>query len=697
MKVIKRDGRIEDFDGRYITFAIDAAEKSMPGRKEEKCWDYSMAISKKILSTNASCISVEKIQDYVVEFLKANDKELSDVYEAYRAERTAARERKGRLFSKFRSILGDDPENVNLMRENANIKGGSPMGRMLRIGSESSKQFYLLEPNLIPHQAAKMHSEGLIHIHDLDFYATTLNCLQLPLSKVLSEGFSTGHGSIRPPKDIRTAAALACIVIQSNQNDMFGGQSIPDFEYALAPYVSKTFEKHKSRLQKYCSHLADGGTVESVAWELTEQDTFQAMEALIHNLNTMNSRAGAQVPFSSINYGTGTTKEQRLIIKSILMATERGLGHGETPIFPVQVFKVKEGVNFYPGDPNYDLFELSVKVSAKRLFPNWEFLDAPFNLKFYKKGDPDTEVATMGCRTRVMANRHGASTTSGRGNLSFTSINLPRIAIEAHGDVRKFMQSLREMVEIVTEQLYSRFELQGKIKVKDLPFLFGQNLYMGSEKLGLDDEIRPALMHGTLGIGFVGLAEALVALTGHHHGENEAAQKLGLEIVGELAFQAKKASEIYDFNFSLIGSPAESTAGAFLRADRAKYGIIPGVTDREYYTNSSHVPVYYHISAADKIRIEAPYHALENGGHIAYVELDGDTAKNPEAVMTVVRYMEHCGIGYGAVNHPVDRDPVCGYVGVIGDICPRCGRREGESVSEEKIRELRKKYGSEVM
>ncbi len=423
---------------------------------------------------------------------------------------------------------------------------------------------------------------------------------------------------------------------------------------------------------------------------LTDRATYQAMEALIHNLNTMNSRAGAQVPFSSLNYGTDTSPEGRMAMKDLLLATEAGLGQGETPIFPVQIFKVKEGVNYNPGEPNYDLFQLSIRVSAKRLFPNFSFLDAPFNLQYYKPGDYDTEVAYMGCRTRVMGNVHDKSreVTCGRGNLSFTSVNLPRIGIEAHGDVKKFYQILDSRIDLIIRQLLHRFKIQCSKKVFNYPFLMGQGVWIDSEKLGPDDSVAEVLKHGTLSLGFIGLAEALKALTGKHHGESEESQKLGLEIVGHMRRRMDEESEKTGLNFTLLATPAEGLSGRFVKMDQERYGKIPGVTDREYYTNSFHIPVYFPISAFRKIQLEGPYHAMTNAGHISYVELDGDTAKNPEAFEAVIRCMKENGIGYGAVNHPVDRDPVCGYNGIIDNECPKCHRKEGEGPKFERIRRI---------
>ena len=426
----------------------------------------------------------------------------------------------------------------------------------------------------------------------------------------------------------------------------------------------------------------------------TEKATYQAMEALIHNLNTMHSRAGAQTPFSSINYGTDISPEGRMVMRNVLLATDAGLGHGETPIFPIQIFRVKEGVNYNPGDPNYDLFQLSCKVSAKRLFPNFSFIDSPFNLQYYKPGHPETEVSYMGCRTRVMGNVYDPSQeiANGRGNLSFTSINLPRLAIESHGDEALFYEKLKDMMELVIGQLDDRFAIQSKKRVYNFPFLMGQGVWLDSEKLGPSDEVGEVLKHGTLSIGFIGLAETLISLYGHHHGESDAMQEKGLAIVQYMRQYLDARSERTHMNYSLLATPAEGLSGRFVRMDKKRYGLIPGVTDKDYYTNSFHIPVYYNISAYEKIRKEAPYHALTNAGHISYVELDGDTANNLEAFESIVRCMHDCGIGYGSINHPVDRDPICGYVGVIGEVCPRCGRREGEAVSPERIKELRKLY-----
>ena len=428
----------------------------------------------------------------------------------------------------------------------------------------------------------------------------------------------------------------------------------------------------------------------SRAAEETDRATYQAMESLIHNLNTMESRSGSQTPFSSINYGMDTSPEGRLVMKSLLLATEAGLGSGETPIFPIQIFRVKSGVNLNEGEPNYDLFRLACRCSAKRLFPNFSFQDAPFNLQYYKEGHPETEIAYMGCRTRVVANAYDPSreVTARRGNLSFTSINLPRLAILARGDREAFFRSLDEMLDLVVGQLLERLEIQSRRRVRNFPFLMGQGVWLDSEKLGPDDEVREVLKHGTLSIGFIGLAECLKALTGAHHGESAEAQALGLEIIGRIRDRADRESAARGLNFSCLATPAEGLSGRFVRMDAKRFGVIPGVTDREYYTNSFHVPVYYPISAFNKLRIEAPYHALTNGGHISYIEMDGDPLQNLPAFEKVVRFMGQCGIGYGSINHPVDRDPVCGFNGIIGDTCPRCGRRETPDQPFERIRRI---------
>lgn len=576
----------------------------------------------------------------------------------------------------FDSITVLQAKDSDLKRDNANINGDSPMGAMLQYGANTAKEYnleYLIKPAI-----AELHRDGWIHIHDLDFYAWTTTCTQIELRKLFKNGFNTGHGHLRAPKSIGSYAALAAIAIQSNQNDQHGGQSVVDFDYAMAEGVRYTYQKYMKEGYDICERLndlKDKAWILDYAMEKTTRDTYQAMEGFIHNLNTMHSRAGAQVPFSSINYGTDTSWEGRLAIEQLLLATEAGLGHGETPIFPIQIFRVKEGVNYNPDDPNYDLFKLAMKVSAKRLFPNFAFIDAPFNLQYYKPGHPETEVAYMGCRTRVMGNVYDPSReiAPGRGNLSFTSINLPRLAIVVDGDIPQFFKLLDGMLDKTMQQLLDRYEIQSSRVVRNFPFLMGEGVWMDSEKLGPDDEVGEVLKHGTLSIGFCGLAECLVALTGHHHGEDEASQELGLRIVGYIRNYCDEKSKQFGMNVTCLATPAESLAGRLLRADRKEFGIIKGVTDRDYYTNSFHVPVYYHLPALKKIDIEAPYHALTNAGHISYVELDGDPTKNLVAFERVVRHMKEAGIGYGSINHPVDRDPVCGYNGIINDTCPCCG------------------------
>lgn len=596
----------------------------------------------------------------------------------------------------FDSVTTLQAKDSDLKRDNANINGDSPMGAMLQYGANAAKEYnlaYLIRPSI-----ANLHREGWIHIHDLDFYAWTTTCTQIELRKLFKGGFNTGHGHLREPKSIGSYAALAAIAIQSNQNDQHGGQSIVDFDYAMAEGVRCTYNKYIKEATLIYKNIGQTdfdsdfchNWITGYAIDKTTRDTYQAMEGFIHNLNTMHSRAGAQVPFSSINYGTDISWEGRLAVQQLLLATEAGLGHGETPIFPIQIFRVKEGVNYNLSDPNYDLFKLAMKVSAKRLFPNFSFIDAPFNLQYYKPNHPETEVAYMGCRTRVMGNVYDRTReiAPGRGNLSFTSINLPRLGIESKGNIVIFYKLLDEMLNATMTQLLDRYKIQASRTVRNFPFLMGEGVWIDSEKLSKDDEVGEVLKHGTLSIGFCGLAECLVALTGHHHGEDDNSQKLGLDIIAHIRNFCDEQSNKLGMNVSCLATPAESLAGRLLRLDKAKYGSIKGVTDREYYTNSFHVPVYYDIPALKKIDIEAPYHALTNAGHISYVELDGDPTQNLAAFEKVVRHMKEAGIGYGSINHPVDRDPVCGYNGIINDICPQCGRTETEIQPFERIRRI---------
>ena len=745
--IIKRDGRVVLYDeGKIASAILKAMEAAQEGDASQAAAVANAVEAALEERCGAQPPQIEQIQDEVEsQLMQMGFDNAAKKYILYRASRTRVREMNTRLMKVFDELTHADATASDMKRSNANIDGDTPMGTMLQYGSEAAKDYY--DKYLLTPEQSRAHREGWIHIHDFDFYALTTTCCQIDLLKLFKGGFSTGHGFLREPNDIQSYSALACIAIQSNQNDQHGGQSIVNFDYGLAPGVAKTYKKQYAvnifkslellapeagvTLQQVKDILraieAEQGLRPQLATDMdylraetealtplvggdiakkaqafalketekeTEKATYQAMEALIHNLNTMHSRAGAQTPFSSINYGTDISPEGRMVMRNVLLATDAGLGHGETPIFPIQIFRVKEGVNYNPGDPNYDLFQLSCKVSAKRLFPNFSFIDSPFNLQYYKPGHPETEVSYMGCRTRVMGNVYDPSQeiANGRGNLSFTSINLPRLAIESHGDEALFYEKLKDMMELVIGQLDDRFAIQSKKRVYNFPFLMGQGVWLDSEKLGPSDEVGEVLKHGTLSIGFIGLAETLISLYGHHHGESDAMQEKGLAIVQYMRRYLDARSECTHMNYSLLATPAEGLSGRFVRMDKKRYGLIPGVTDKDYYTNSFHIPVYYNISAYEKIRKEAPYHALTNAGHISYVELDGDTANNLEAFESIVRCMHDCGIGYGSINHPVDRDPICGYVGVIGEVCPRCGRREGEAVSPERIKELRKLY-----
>ena len=732
--ILKRDGREVPFDASKITYAIERALEATGGKPSE---DSAEKLAEQVVceleaGESVGVPTVEEIQDTVEKVLIKNGfVRTAKSYILYRAERSRVREMNTRLMKIYDDITFKPAVDSDVKRENANINGDTAMGAMLKYGSEGAKQFnemFVLKP-----EHAQAHREGDIHIHDMDFLTLTTTCCQIDLIKLFRGGFSTGHGVLREPNDIQSYSALACIAIQANQNDQHGGQSVFNFDYSMAEGVKKTFaRRYRDNMGRALELLCDVENADDAAKDMAEailkeagvkptlvqnetyraaeaqklagmgieeeqiqhlqnfahekavketnRATYQAMEALIHNLNTMNSRAGAQVPFSSINYGMDTSPEGRMVMKNLLLATEAGLGNGETPIFPIQIFRVKEGVNFNEGEPNYDLFKLACRVSAKRLFPNFSFQDAPFNLQYYKEGHPETEISYMGCRTRVMANYAcpDKEVSTGRGNLSFTSINLPRIAIKVNHNVDMFFSELDRMIDLVVAQLFERFEIQAAKKVRNYPFLMGQGVWLDSDKLDWDDEVREVLKHGTLSVGFIGLAETLKCLIGAHHGESEAAQNLGLEIIGHMRKRVDEYTRKTGMNVTLVATPAEGLSGRFVRIDRKKYGVIEGVTDRDYYTNSFHIPVYYPISAMEKIRKEAPYHALTNGGHITYVEMDGDPTQNLEAFEKVVRFMEKCGVGYGSINHPVDRDPECGYNGIIGDTCPQCGRHEDE-------------------
>ncbi|SDM54572.1 anaerobic ribonucleoside triphosphate reductase [Acetanaerobacterium elongatum] len=744
----KRSGEVVPFNSIKIRTAISKANQSVDG---ELMSDAALdALTAQVVAAlpDGQVPTVEQIQDRVEEVLISSGfAKTAKSYILYRAAHAKIRQTEADLMDIYKELTFAYAKDADIKRENANIDADTAMGTMLKYGSEGAK--YFIDNYILPKEIAAAHINGDIHIHDKDFYMLTETCCQIDLIKLFRGGFSTGHGNLREPNDIQSYSALACIAIQANQNEMHGGQSVPNFDYAMAMGVAKTFKRNYYKavrdyakvrfgisgeegdalVQGLKENISETVTLHSdeacgkalaeylmgspfkslmegldaaeaeklhryafdTAQNETQRTTYQAMEAFVHNLNTMNSRAGAQVPFSSVNYGTDTSPEGRMVIMNLLLATEAGLGEGETPIFPVQIFKVKEGVNYNEGDPNYDLFKLAIHCSAKRLFPNFSFLDAPFNLPYYKEGDYNSEVAYMGCRTRVLGNSHDKSreVTCGRGNLSFTSINLPRIGIEAHGDMTRFYEILDRRIDLVIQQLLHRFKIQCTKKGRNYPFLMGQGVWIDSEKLGPDDSVEEVLKHGTLSMGFIGLAETLVALTGKHHGESKESQKLGLEIIGYMRKRMDEESEKTGLNFTLLATPAEGLSGRFLRIDRQQYGVLPGITDRDYYTNSFHVPVYYPIRAFDKIRIEAPYHALTNAGHISYVEMDGDTSKNLEAFETVIRFMKEQGIGYGSVNHPVDRDPVCGYNGIIDNECPKCHRKEGDGAPDfERIRRI---------
>ena len=753
LTVIKRNGKKVDFDEKKIALAIKKGfdsvevdddesekEKKYSSQDVQKVYQGVLKRIEKFAKENDK-LKIEEVQDMIEDEL--SKKGYEDVYKSfseYRERRNQSRQsffddKKTHKFLKSLENLGLKSANEeDAKRENANIDGNSPMGTMLQYGATVSKEFakaYLMKPEF-----ATLHDEGYIHIHDMDFLAMgTTTCCQIDLERLFKNGFDTGHGYIRPPQDISTYSSLACIAIQANQNDQHGGQSIPMLDFYLAPGVLKTFKKQfkqtiydfldlegfipvinidriireidkvesiEINVEDFSDYQKGSERIQEIfkkayekAIQKTDRATQQAMEAFVHNLNTMHSRAGAQVPFSSVNFGTDTSPEGRMVIRNFLLSTDRGLGHGETPIFPVSIFKVKEGVNYNKEDPNYDLFRLACKVSAKRLFPNFAFIDAPFNKAFYDPNNHNTEVAYMGCRTRVVADVTSPDNqvVTGRGNISFTTINLVRLGIKygiclgerEKPDMKGFYKELGEMIDKVRDQLLERFEVQCNKRCYNFPFLLGQGVWTNGEKLKPTDRLRKVWKHGSLSTGFIGLAECLKALTGKHHGESEESQKLGLEIIKFFRKRIDDNAKKYKLNFTCLATPAEGLSGRFTGIDRAIYGKIKGVTDREYYTNSFHIPVYYKISIHDKIYHEAPYHEFTNGGHISYIELDGDTAANVDAFESVIRTMKEAGIGYGAVNHPVDRDPVCGYVGVINDVCPGCGRKEFEGIPIEKI------------
>ena len=728
MRIRKRDARVEDFSSSKLIKAISKCFEEVHNTNQALVYEIANSVQNKISDNTA----VETIQDLVErELVSRGMYDEAKAYIIYRHDRAKARDANTQLTKIFDDINKIESSELDLKRENANIDTNTSMGTMLKIGTEASKDYnlkYLIKPKF-----AMLHENGDFHIHDLDFYSITMNCLFIPLAKLLKSGFNTGHGTVREPQSIKTAANLACIVLQSNQNEMFGGQAFPTFDYDLAPYVAKSFVNHlreclndyfdsedtekdfKNILtkeitdkiyQKYNtilnldskSELSELLKIDSEIFEKlykralkkTDKETYQAMEALIHNFNTMHSRAGAQTPFSSINYGTCTSEEGRMIVKNVLLATDKGLGRSETPIFPVQIFKLKRSVNTQPDSKNYDLFKLAIKTSAKRLFPNFTFCDSPYNAQYYKEGHPETEIAVMGCRTRVIGNTYDKDheQVTGRGNFSFNTLNLPRLGILAKGDLKKFFNDLDNLIDDAIQQLKDRFDYIGNKHVYNYPFLMGQGVYLDSDKYGPNDTIREILKQSSISVGFCGLAECLVALTGKHHGESKESQELGIKIIRHIRKRMDEESKKTGLSWSCFATPAESTAGTFLRKDRKIFGVIPGVTDKDYYTNSFHVPVYYKTSISHKIDVESPYHEICNAGSISYIELDGDPNKNLDAYEAIVRYAAKKNLQYFSINTQNDQCPVCGYLGIIGDECPHCGFREDSGVSVEHLKEL---------
>lgn len=638
----KRDGRQVPFNVSKITEAILKAAKVVGGQDQAISLELTMQVLKYLEQNyQDGRFNVEDVQDAVEKILIENGHaKTAKAYILYRAERTRIRDGKTQLMDMVAGIL------VETSRENANISN-SPSAKMLQIASAASRTYYL--HRLIPEDLSLAHQRGDYHIHDLDFYGKTLTCIQIPLGKLLNNGFNNGHGFIRPPKRLASATALAAIILQSSQNDMHGGQSFAFFDRDLAPFVK----------------------------DASDHETYQAMEALIYNLNSMHSRAGAQVPFSSLNLGTEITEAARRVTRNLLLAYKKGLGRGETPIFPNIIFRVKEGINYHPTDPNYDLFKLAISVAAERLNPTFSFMDASFNQEYGE------QVSYMGCRTRVIANKCGPAVSDGRGNLSFTTLNLPRIAIKAQGDLNRFYGDLDVMLDLAAKQLHHRFCVQSKLKVRDMPFLMGQGLYLDAEKLHADDCIAEVIKHGTLSIGFIGLAETLVSLIGEHHGMSEKAQDLGEKIIALMRNKVDALSERYNLNYTLLATPAEGLSGRFVKLDRKEYGKIDGVTDKEYYTNSFHIPVGYSISAYDKIKIEGVYHKYANAGHISYIEFGSPPAHNSEAIEQVLRCMKEADMGYVGINFPVDFCNNCGHSGIIDTTCPVC-----DSTSIRRIRRI---------
>ena len=727
MQVIKRDGRVVEFNPERVVKAVTLAMSQTTGGVDIDLANKIAAdVQKKLEDKNQA--SVYEIQDLVEKRLMASSrKEVAQSYITYRYNRDVAR--KSKTKEVFLDIIGAKANDIT--RENANMNADTPAGMMMKFASETTKPF--VDDFLLSSEARQAIKDGYIHVHDKDYYPTkSLTCLQHPLDKILKNGFRAGHGSSRPAKRIETASIIGCISMETVQNEMHGGQAIPAFDYYLAPFVKLTFKEELKKiaelLDKDLSNLYDYQPKDYIKKDLkglngeerdiqaainnTVSRVHQAMEAFIHNMNTIHSRGGNQVVFSSINYGTDTSAEGRCIIREILLSTERGVGNGETPIFPIQIWKKKRGVNYLKDDPNYDLYKLACRVTAKRFFPNFLNLDATFNQnEKWEADDPNRykyECATMGCRTRVFEDRHGEKTSIGRGNLSFTTINLPGIAIESALEAQEkcgikfelgrdseknmtatykktvkkiFMRKLENVAGIAARQLYDRYKFQCTAIAKQFPLLMS-GLWVGSEALGPNDEVEPVLKHGTLGIGFIGLAEALTALTGKHHAESEESQKLGIEIISELKEMTSEFSDRYDLNYSVLATPAEGLSGRFTKMDRRKYGTILGVTDRDYYTNSNHVPVWYKCTAEQKARVEAPYHDLTRGGHIFYIELDGDATHNPDSIEAVVDLMDKYNMGYGSVNHTRSRCLNCGFENADANlkVCPECGSTEIDTI-----------------
>ena len=720
MQVVKRDGRLVEFNKERIIKAVSLAMMQTPGGVDlELANKIALAVEKQLEGKIQT--TVYEIEDMVEKRLMASSrKEVAQSYITYRYNRDVAR--KSRTKEMFLEII--ETKSNDVTRENANMNADTPAGMMMKFASETTKPF--VDDFLLSAEARDAIKGGYVHIHDKDYYPTkSLTCLQHPLDRILENGFRAGHGSSRPAKRIETASILGCISMETVQNEMHGGQAIPAFDFYLAPYVRETFKEELKKvgelvgedLSKYYDYeikdylkkdLADlKGTDRYIqsAVNNTVNRVHQSMEAFIHNMNTIHSRGGNQVVFSSINYGTDTSAEGRCIIREILLSTQRGVGNGETPIFPIQIWKKKKGVNYLPEDKNYDLYKLACEVTAKRFFPNFVNLDATFN--YHEKWNPNDpkryiyEVATMGCRTRVFENRHGEKTSIGRGNLSFTTINLVKLAIESNKEAQEelglnfdlgvgseehmtkafrkleeklFMQKLEKYAGIVARQLYDRYVFQCTALKKQFPLLMA-GLWNGSDQLKPNDKVEPVLKQGTLGIGFIGLAECLIVLTGKHHAESEESQTLGLEIISKLKEHVDGFKEKYDLNYSVLATPAEGLSGRFTKIDRKTYGNILGVTDKDYYTNSNHVPVWYKCTAEHKAKIEAPYHALTGGGHIFYIELDGDATHNPESVEAVVDLMDKYNMGYGSVNHTRSRCLECGFENADANLkeCPMCG------------------------